>query len=166
MDKKEKKDEKESTGNKIFKGILTGLAGIAIGIGGKILYDKYQENNKIKEKKEKAEEKEEKKEEEKKTENTNLLPGQTDTSDGNFITANEDDKVYQTMMCPISQTLMNDPVVTPYGISYERNSIEEWLKNHDTDPMTHQHLTKDMLVTNYTLKSIIKDYKEKISKSE
>ena len=126
---KEKKDKKESTGNKIFKGILTGLAGIAIGIGGKI-------------------------------------PGQTDTSDGNFITANEDDKVYQTMMCPISQTLMNDPVVTPYGISYERNSIEEWLKNHDTDPMTHQHLTKDMLVTNYTLKSIIKDYKEKISKSE
>ena len=55
MDKKEKKDEKESTGNKIFKGILTGLAGIAIGIGGKILYDKYQENNKIKEKKEKVE---------------------------------------------------------------------------------------------------------------
>ena len=63
---KEKKDKKESTGNKIFKGILTGLAGIAIGIGGKILYDKYQENNKIKEKNVKAEQKEEKKEEEKK----------------------------------------------------------------------------------------------------
>ena len=88
------------------------------------------------------------------------------TSNKNLITATDDNEVIESMICPINQTIMNDPVVTPYGITYERSAIEDWLKKNDTDPIAKKHLTKDMLVTNYALKSVIKDYMKQESKNQ
>ena len=39
---------------------------------------------------------------------------------------------------PISQEVMVEPVTTSGGHTYERASIEHWLANHDTDPLTNK----------------------------
>jgi hypothetical protein len=70
---------------------------------------------------------------------------------------NEDD-IPQNYICPISYEIMIDPVITPYGISYDRESIEKWLINHDMDPIAHKKLNKNMLIPNYALKSLIEEY--------
>lgn len=78
------------------------------------------------------------------------------------------DNVY-CFMCPVTQDVMEDPVITPYGHSYERNALENWLKNNATDPLTSQALNPAMLIENRNLKEAIatwkkvdSDWKEKI----
>ena len=59
------------------------------------------------------------------------------------------------LLCPISQELMTDPVMTPYGHCFQRKCIEEWLDSHDTCPLTNNKLLKSQLVTCYTVKAIV-----------
>ena len=168
-----KKEDKNSTS--LLKGVLTGLVGFGLGIGAKILYDEYKDKDKKKTTNEGNEVNENDKEDEKKEnvilkekkENKIVEEKETiKTSNKNLITATDDNEVIESMICPINQTIMNDPVVTPYGITYERTAIEDWLKKNDTDPIAKKHLTKDMLVTNYALKSVIKDYMKQESKTQ
>jgi len=70
---------------------------------------------------------------------------------------NEED-IPQNYLCPISYQIMTDPVITPYGISYDRESIEKWLINNKIDPIAHKKLNKNMLIPNYALKSLIEEY--------
>lgn len=42
--------------------------------------------------------------------------------------------------CPITLSKMSDPVVTSDGQTYERTAIEDWLKTHDTSPLTGAHV--------------------------
>ena len=42
--------------------------------------------------------------------------------------------------CPITLSKMSDPVVTSDGQTYERTAIEDWLKTHDTSPLTGGHV--------------------------
>ena len=58
---------------------------------------------------------------------------------------------------PISKEIMQDPVITPLGISYERSTIEEWLGTNNTCPMTNTNLTKEMLNPNRALKDTISE---------
>lgn len=45
-----------------------------------------------------------------------------------------------TFTCPITREIMEDPVVTADGHSYERRAIEEWLQRKWTSPVTGQRL--------------------------
>jgi STIP1 family protein 1 len=65
------------------------------------------------------------------------------------------------LMCPISQEIMTDPVMTPYGHCYQRSCIEAWLIKHDTCPITGQKLTVDQLIPCYTVKAIVDEYLSK-----
>ena len=152
MSKKEDKDDKGGFTKGLLAGIGAALGIAAIGIGGKLLYDKYIEN------KTPDEEIEQKKEN---LENSNNL----DTT--NSISTNIEDPDLEgkdSFICPINQTLMNDPVITPYGTTYERSAILNWLKKNNTDPLTKKRLTKEMLITNYALRSAIQEYKESLNK--
>ena len=40
----------------------------------------------------------------------------------------DDDEEYEEFVCPISQLVMKDPVMTVDGHSYERLYITEWLR--------------------------------------
>ena len=62
--------------------------------------------------------------------------------------------------CPISHEIMNDPVTTSDGFTYERNNIVKWFINHDTSPMTNVLLSNKNLMPNISLKQIIECYKE------
>lgn len=63
-------------------------------------------------------------------------------------------------VCSLTMDLMEDPVVSRYGQSYERMAICEWLAlGHDTCPMTRQPLRLSGLITNYALRTRIERWK-------
>lgn len=64
-------------------------------------------------------------------------------------------------ICSISGCIMSQPAVTPDGVTYDYESIKEWLKNKKTDPTTCSPLTVDQLYPNRTIRSMIEDWIEK-----
>ena len=58
-------------------------------------------------------------------------------------------------ICPISQEIMIDPMITPSGRSFERALIEDWVRQSGTDPLTRQALRLDQLIPNRDLKEAI-----------
>ena len=42
------------------------------------------------------------------------------------------------LLCPITLSMMGDPVVANDGHSYERAAIATWLATHDTSPQTRE----------------------------
>ena len=61
----------------------------------------------------------------------------------------------EEFLCPITQTKMVDPVLGSDGRTYERSAITEWLRTHNTSPITREPMTAASLTTNYALKSMI-----------
>ncbi|XP_072020781.1 WD repeat, SAM and U-box domain-containing protein 1-like [Amphiura filiformis] len=67
-----------------------------------------------------------------------------------------DDTVPDEYLCPITREIMRDPVIAADGYSYERSSIESWLRGGtNTSPMTNAPLTSNHLTPNRSLKMII-----------
>ncbi|KAM7536802.1 hypothetical protein Aperf_G00000085611 [Anoplocephala perfoliata] len=61
----------------------------------------------------------------------------------------------------ISFELMQDPVITPSGITYERESIQAHLRQvGHFDPVTRQPLTQDQLIPNLAMKEVISKFIE------
>ena len=67
-------------------------------------------------------------------------------------------------ICPITQDYMNDPVMCPSGNYYEKKAILDWLKKNDTEPLTRQFLTPDMLIEDKEYKKKILEYRKKFHK--
>jgi hypothetical protein len=58
--------------------------------------------------------------------------------------------------CPISLELMNDPVSTCTGVTYDRASIEKWIDDgNNTCPATLLPLVTKELIPNHTLRRLI-----------
>jgi hypothetical protein len=60
--------------------------------------------------------------------------------------------------CPISQEIMQDPVCTPSGDTFERSEIVKWINNKHTCPLTRQPLQLKDLIPNKSLKNTIDGY--------
>jgi hypothetical protein len=64
--------------------------------------------------------------------------------------------VPNSFLCPITLEIMEDPVATSDGFSYERTAIEYWLRRgHRTSPMTGLPLEHEELIENITLRKVI-----------
>ena len=74
----------------------------------------------------------------------------------------EEDKK-KSFTCPINKKIMEDPVITPYGTTYEKSAILDWIEKNKTDYNTDKILTKDMIIPNYILKVAIKKYNESLN---
>ena len=61
-------------------------------------------------------------------------------------------------LCPITQEIMSDPVVTDYGHSYEKQEIEEHTRCKGADPQTRKPLSLSQIHPNLTLKNLIEGY--------
>jgi len=61
-------------------------------------------------------------------------------------------EVPQNFVCPISHEIMQDPVMTPAGHTFERANIVEWLRMKRTCPVTRATLTIDKLAPNLALR--------------
>ena len=59
--------------------------------------------------------------------------------------------VVSSFVCPITQAVMEDPVMTADGHTYERAAIEQWLASHNTSPLTGLPLPTHELVPNEQL---------------
>lgn len=59
----------------------------------------------------------------------------------------------------ISFEIMRDPVITPSGITYDRQDIEEHIKRvGHFDPITRQPLKTDQLISNIAMKEVVDAY--------
>jgi hypothetical protein len=56
--------------------------------------------------------------------------------------------------------LMAEPVMASDGITYERHSIELWMKTHDLSPVTNMPFDHQYLATNVTVRNLIADWCE------
>lgn len=66
----------------------------------------------------------------------------------------------------ISFELMKDPVITPSGITFERETIVEHLRKvGHFDPVTRQVLSEDQLISNFALKEVLDHYLERYTSS-
>ena len=60
--------------------------------------------------------------------------------------------------CPITMSLMKDPVIMPDGQTYEREAIEKALKVNPISPLTREPMDMSQARTNYALKNLIEKY--------
>ena len=72
--------------------------------------------------------------------------------------------VNANFLCPITHTLMEDPVIGSDGITYERAAIEAWIySGHRTSPVTREPMYQHSLVPNYALKAMIQESADSVS---
>jgi hypothetical protein len=63
------------------------------------------------------------------------------------------------MVCPITMTLMIEPVIAADGHSYEKKAIKAWIKGGNRNsPTTNKRLSHFQLTPNFALRSAIQDY--------
>ena len=69
----------------------------------------------------------------------------------------------EDLICPITQEIMENPVVAADGHSYEQSEILEWLqKGKKVSPLTGEPLKHDTLIENHRLRAIISGFKERL----
>lgn len=61
-------------------------------------------------------------------------------------------------ICPITDEIMEDPVICCDGHSYDRNGIEQWLATHTTSPLTGAELESKQVVPNHALRKVIQEW--------
>lgn len=66
--------------------------------------------------------------------------------------------------CPISWEILNNPVISNEGHSYEKWAIEKWLSREDISPITGLPLSDFTLLPNYCLKNALDDFNNKKKK--
>ena len=67
-------------------------------------------------------------------------------------------------ICPITLKYMENPVLTRSGFYYEKDAILDWLKKHDTDPISRDYLDASMLIEDEEYKKNIQKYRKKFNK--
>jgi ubiquitin-protein ligase/uncharacterized protein YegL len=77
-----------------------------------------------------------------------------------------DDTIPKSFLCPISCEVMKDPVITSDGFTYDRASIELWLKKSNKSPLTGTELDNQRLIPNREFKSMITARMEAIEKKK
>lgn len=60
--------------------------------------------------------------------------------------------------CPITLTIMKDPVIMPDGQTYERKAIQKALRFNPKSPVTREPMNIKQATTNYALKNLIEKY--------
>eukprot|EP00831_Metopus_contortus_P059844 TRINITY_DN5180_c0_g1_i1.p1 TRINITY_DN5180_c0_g1~~TRINITY_DN5180_c0_g1_i1.p1 ORF type:complete len:473 (-),score=100.11 TRINITY_DN5180_c0_g1_i1:153-1382(-) len=78
----------------------------------------------------------------------------------------EYEDMLETYVCPISYTLMRDPVSASDGQTYERSTIEAWLNKNSVSPITREVLGNKTLIPNVKVRQAIQELLEKKAKIE
>jgi chromosome segregation ATPase len=62
---------------------------------------------------------------------------------------------YPTIICPITQEIMVEPVIAFDGQSYEKTAIEQWFQSNNKSPSNGTELPCRMLIANHSLRKVI-----------
>lgn len=76
----------------------------------------------------------------------------------NLIADENNQTIPNEFLCPITHEIMNDPVCTSDGYTYERKAIEEWLTKKQTSPIMNLSIKSTQLYPNKVLKMLIDKY--------
>jgi hypothetical protein len=55
----------------------------------------------------------------------------------------------EILLCPITTTLLENPVVSHSGHTFSESAIQRWLQEHNTNPLTNEPMFATELVPNY-----------------
>ena len=61
-------------------------------------------------------------------------------------------------LCPITQNIMNNPVITDDGYTYEESAIKQWILQKGISPMTRQPISISSLRSNRLIKDLIETF--------
>lgn len=77
------------------------------------------------------------------------------------MTEEEDLDVAEGLVCPLTNRLFEDPVLTPHGYTYERSALIELMKhNGNRDPQAHKPMKVEDLVPQRALKRLADDIRK------
>ena len=62
---------------------------------------------------------------------------------------------YPTIICPITQEIMVEPVIAFDGQSYEKDAIETWFQSNNKSPSNGTELPSRILIANHSLRKLI-----------
>lgn len=65
------------------------------------------------------------------------------------------DALVEQIRCPITLTLMRQPVMAADGFTYEFAAIRKWLEKHDTSPATNERMESKRLLINHAVRKMI-----------
>jgi hypothetical protein len=80
------------------------------------------------------------------------------------LTASQDGALPDEFICPITNELMEEPVVAADGHTYEKSAILEWFEKKLTSPKTNEPLPTKMIFANLSVRTAILEYIEKKNK--
>ena len=64
-------------------------------------------------------------------------------------------------VCPLTLDVMDDPIMTKYGQSYERSALLEWLQSgHGVCPLSRRPLHLQDIVTNHGLRMKVEEWRK------
>lgn len=75
-----------------------------------------------------------------------------------------ENKVNEVFYCPISGSLMREPVLAQDGQTYEKAAIQEWIERYGKSPFTNEHLSVEELQSNRPIKDLIEKQKDLVDK--
>jgi len=75
--------------------------------------------------------------------------------------AADDDAPDEFKDLTITSSIMRDPVFAQDGITYERDAIERWLRDHNTSPATGSLMSNKIVIPNIGLRKQIVDWKQR-----
>lgn len=71
------------------------------------------------------------------------------------------DVLCRALACPITQSLLVDPVICADGHTYERAAITRWLTTSPTSPVTNARLANTVLIPNHVLRAALAALRER-----
>jgi hypothetical protein len=69
------------------------------------------------------------------------------------------EKTISTITCPISLEIMEDPITTQYGDTFDKKSLLTWLEKNKYCPLSRRPINIDYLIPNKALKMCIEHYR-------
>lgn len=76
----------------------------------------------------------------------------------NNISIDETNLYPKEFICPISNSLMQEPTIDRYGNTYDHKNIARWLERSNRSPLNQLPLTSEDLIPNRELKSLMRNY--------
>ena len=173
MKKNEKENHIKNKPDKTNKGFLSGLL---LG-AGKIIYDnitkKEKNNNDMEEESVLKKSIENNNKQFKSKDNNNkkkinkilekLLENNLDKNNNlilpNYTNVNHIDK--NSLLCPLSNKIIIDPVITPENITYEKNSLLNYLEKNECKSKTKRKINKNEVIPNFIIIPFLYNYHKK-----
>ena len=68
------------------------------------------------------------------------------------------DEISKYFICPITNCIMTQPAITPYGITYEYGALMKWLETKQIDPVINKFLSRNQLYPNRSIRDMIEEF--------